>query len=741
MSQGRKGLLPPLSYTAVSALAFIMAADLDFLFLPMALHRLATISQQALQDSSAIARLQLLVGACRPRRGASDEQIAAQFDSLLKLLEREPFIAARMREALAEVLQGTRQTSLYAESGSLPERGFSSELMRRIHHSILPDLSDHEDLAGIVAELFNSRDGQWLVRVPEATWLALAQQLSAAPQDGPVPVPQHIPHVLHELLDSIQLLSLRIAARGLDPEMAQLDPTLLENESAFSAQQIECLRWLERYKNAYLPTASAATSAAASGHAEACDPVEDLEGDFKHLCVLWQQCQDLVEKLHRRASRLGTSMQLSQTLATLRQKLARIAALADMAMLELRNLKQGQGFSPKPEHIALFQAVLVGEIGRNSLRALLRDTGSTLALRVTDNAARSGEHYITDSRSEYYALFRSAFGSGLIIALMTLQKIFIMDAHLPALTEALLVCLNYGLGFVLIHMLGGTVATKQPAMTAAAIASTLGQSSDKNMASTALLIARTSRSQLASVLGNVGLAIPCGAAISVLLLYFTGKLPVDADASVAMLSAAHPWQSAALIFAATAGFCLFLSGLVSGYYDNLNAYNRIPDRIRQLGRRHPRIPAGLVARLADYIDGHLGALMGNFLFGFMLGGVSSLGHMTGLPLDIRHVAFSSAQLGYALAGSGFSPAWGLFFMSAFGVALIGLTNLLVSFSLALWLAFRARQLDGRLYFKLLQTVWALFKAEPRRFFFPPRQQHLADTACKPPVNRSKAAPS
>ena len=80
-------------------------------------------------------------------------------------------------------------------------------------------------------------------------------------------------------------------------------------------------------------------------------------------------------------------------------------------------------------------------------------------------------------------------------------------------------------------------------------------------------------------------------------------------------------------------------------------------------------------------------------------------------------------------------------MSAFGVALIGLTNLLVSFSLALWLAFRARQLDGRLYFKLLQTVWALFKAEPRRFFFPPRQQHLADTACKPPVNRSKAAPS
>ena len=81
----------------------------------MALHRLATISQQELQNTSAIGRLQLLVSALRPKRGASEAQIAAQFDSLIKLLEREPFISARMHEALADVLQSTRQTSLYAE--------------------------------------------------------------------------------------------------------------------------------------------------------------------------------------------------------------------------------------------------------------------------------------------------------------------------------------------------------------------------------------------------------------------------------------------------------------------------------------------------------------------------------------------------------------------------------------------------------------------------------------------------
>ena len=128
----------------------------------------------------------------------------------------------------------------------------------------------------------------------------------------------------------------------------------------------------------------------------------------------------------------------------------RAAALSALAMHELQCHCQRQPFCARIEHIHLMKALLTGEAGRNSVRALLRDTGSTLALRVTDNAARSGEHYITESRSDYYALFLSAFGSGLIIAIMTLQKIFIMDAHLPALTEALLVCLNYALGFVFI---------------------------------------------------------------------------------------------------------------------------------------------------------------------------------------------------------------------------------------------------------------------------------------------------
>lgn len=43
----------------------------------------------------------------------------------------------------------------------------------------------------------------------------------------------------------------------------------------------------------------------------------------------------------------------------------------------------------------------------------------------------------------------------------------------------------------------------------------------------------------------------------------------------------QPAMTAATIAAAIAGVCLFLAGLISGYYDNKCAYTRIPARLKQ----------------------------------------------------------------------------------------------------------------------------------------------------------------
>lgn len=91
--------------------------------------------------------------------------------------------------------------------------------------------------------------------------------------------------------------------------------------------------------------------------------------------------------------------------------------------------------------------------------------------------------------------------------------------------------------------------------------------------------------------------------------------------------------------------------------------------------------------------------MGNLLFGLMLGGAGFIGFIFGLPIDIRHVAFASANLGYALGALDFGLDAANLAWVVLGVTLIALTNLLVSFVLALWVALRARNLGMRAMFK------------------------------------------
>ena len=77
------------------------------------------------------------------------------------------------------------------------------------------------------------------------------------------------------------------------------------------------------------------------------------------------------------------------------------------------------------------------------------------------------------------------------------------------------------------------------------------------------------------------------------------------------------------------------------------------------------------ARVGQYVQAHLGGIMGNFLFGCMLGSTGVVGAILGLPLDIRHIAFSSANLGYALAGLEFQLGAAQIAWAVFGVLAIG----------------------------------------------------------------------
>ncbi len=126
---------------------------------------------------------------------------------------------------------------------------------------------------------------------------------------------------------------------------------------------------------------------------------------------------------------------------------------------------------------------------------------------------------------------------------------------------------------------------------------------------------------------------------------------ITIDKAHHLLADIDPVHSLALFYAALAGVCLFLSGLVAGHHDNLAVYSKIPQRIQQLKWLKWLLGERRLARVANYIENNLGALAGNFYFGCMLGGLTAIGTLTGLPIDIRHVTFSSSFLGFSLVTS------------------------------------------------------------------------------------------
>lgn len=119
-------------------------------------------------------------------------------------------------------------------------------------------------------------------------------------------------------------------------------------------------------------------------------------------------------------------------------------------------------------------------------------------------------------------------------------------------------------------------------------------------------------------------------------------------------------------------------------------------------------------------------MAGNFLFGIMLGSTATLGYILGLPIDIRHIAFASANFIQGLMNINGSPEIGLIIVSFLGVLLIGLTNLFVSFTLTIIVALRARRVRFEQWKPLAKLVLTHFLTRPSDFFWPPKQPITVD---------------
>ncbi len=654
------------------------------------------LSRFAAPDADLTSLLALLVDEVRPADAHDWQTARRNLQALCHILNTQAELRRALRDAFTTLARTYRHTELYTATGILPNTGFIAEGFRRLGHSLLPEVLDPGLLRSVLRSAFDrSTDRHWVIGVGEDCWLQLFEAL----RFDDAPTSDVFPQSLAEILRTLRVLSYWIAACGMEPELLRLEPSLETYESPFVAQNREMSTYIEAFPECWGEPVTAAS-------------------DDRQLRVLFGQCQEVIARVRKNAAKNGTSIGLTYHLQRLRQLLRRCEQLLDiLAALQA----EPRGALAYPPIVSLFTQLVREECLRNNLLRHWRHNTELIALRVTDNASQHGEHYITESRSEYWEMGRSAMVGGVIIAGMACLKILLAKAQMPPLTGAITFCLNYGLGFCLIHILHGTVATKQPAMTANAIAASISEAGGKlnNIEALTDLIARTWRSQLIAILGNVGIAIPLAALIAFAIFSISGEPLAGPQKAAHLLEEQSLIRSGAVFYAAIAGVCLFIAGLISGYFDNYAAYNRIPERILQLGWPRRLFGEARMRRVASYVGDNLGALAGNLLFGFLLGGTTLFGLLVGLPIDIRHVAFSSAFVGIAFVDLDFAPDPWLFAGAAFGVAVIGFVNLAVSFALALNVALRARQVSDPQWRNLARAILRHLRRQPRDFFLPP----------------------
>ncbi|MCK9258277.1 MAG: site-specific recombinase [Azoarcus sp.] len=662
-----------------------------------------------------------LVDSIRPPHASRHETASESLRSLTHILARRDEFRRPLRSAFLRLFMERKQVSLYVSSGLLPSTGFFSETARRISDKLLPDVIDTAYMKDVLSVVFHRHDDEvWVNAIADETWIDFVHALLSPEGDAIPAKPGHkAPMAVTEILEALRMLSYHVSAIGLDPDLVRVDPKLEEVESPFLAQNAEIVRYLGHYKTWW----SAPDT-----------PIEDSD----HLTVMLDQCAEVLLRIRRRAMRRGTSLTLTFKLERLRQHLERIGELLGL----LRDLHASRLLMPLlPRAVRLFKRLVHAECRKNRLSDYWGKNVELLSLRMTESASKTGEHYIASNLREHVELIRSAALGGLIIALMAALKILIDRQNFAPLNEILGFCLNYGLGFVLIHVLGGTVATKQPAMTANAIAASIGETRGKtrSLDNLADLIIRTIRSQGAAILGNVGIAVPVAIGLSLAILEVSGTPFIDTAKATALLDEAAP-SGSTLFFAAVAGVCLFLSGLISGYYDNLSAYNRVPQRLLQLRWTRRLLGDNRMARVSRYVENNLGALAGNFFFGFLLGGATALGVLFGLPMDIRHIAFSSAYAGYAIAAYDFALPVQVLSFTFGGVLLIGVVNLAVSFTLTLYVAMRARRITFAQGRTLSSLVLRRMLFRPLDLFIAPRRNgpsQRTETGPKTRQNSSK----
>jgi site-specific recombinase len=601
------------------------------------------------------------------------------------ILESSPELLARYRSSVALILRETNGLTFFASSGLPSDRGLPAETSKRLSRILLPSPREDIDLSKLFLRMFpTDKDVDRFFNTPAEHFDRIVS-LAAPPEDSDA-----WPPMVETLLDAFCLLAARIQGLGLSEELRTRSRTGPLQQSPF-----------------YRLMRSGDSLVAA---VKTVDGVSLAEKGLKQTI---DDCRAELQSIITNLDSNGVNLDVVYVLDVIKQSLLRMEAIAAVLVAE-------PGHAKKTAVQLLLTDVVRGRLADRSLRHLAHNNLRLLARKITEWAGKTGEHYITADRSEYWLMWRAALGGGILTVFTAAIKMVVTHSGLPLFVEGFLSGLNYSISFILLQVFSLVLATKQPSMTGAALARIVHRCRDASRSDELVtFVARIFRSQLAAALGNV-VAVSVGAlAFSFAWQAAVGSPFVPEEAAQHTVESLDPFRSGTILFAALTGVILWLSSLAGGWIENWAVYNRLPQAIAEhrLGGAFKR---QTLIRISDVFTRNISGWGGSIALGFMLGMTPPLARFFGLPIDVRHVtlstgtvALSSASLGRQVFDSG------AIYWAALGIAFTFVLNLSVSFYFALMLALRAQDVTRKDHLEIMRTLLKRFNQSPRDFFFPP----------------------
>lgn len=587
---------------------------------------------------------------------------------LLHVLNRNPEWKGPVIATLRSIAAETQVFDLLVQAGLHHESGLFSEMIGRIGRRFLPLAPNDQNLEVFFFSTFSKeRDAEAILKIDGA----LLEQVIEFFHDE-----QSASRWVSDLEEARLALALQIAALGGHADIRNRMNKTPVSETPFFRLHLSVLSGAE-------PTAIASNIQASLG------AIDDV---YQHM------------------DEHGVSIDLVYHLERMRALLNRLSILTAV-LLEPK-------FSTSSIQV-LLASVIKESVHARSLSALFDDNTALIARKIVENSAETGDHYIARNAREESGLFHSAIGGGALTALTTVMKFVISSLPGSPFVLGLLASLNYAGSFIGLQLKGFSLATKQPAMTAAALADRLSESSKANDDTPMVNeIINVIRSQSVAVLGNL-LAVTPG----VIIFCWAYKLligsPFLKPAKALYTIESFSILGATPFYAAWTGVLLFLSSLSAGWFYHWVLYRKLPQGLSRSPWLVQTIGMERARKFSLFFKKHCAGFAANISLGLLLGLSPAVFHFFGLPLDVRHITLSTGSLAAAVMSTGpviFSST--IFWYAVLGILSMGFFNILVSFSLALAVALRARRIPFMMGLRVLSKAGYCVLIRPSLVFGP-----------------------